>query len=87
MLNKSQSDNKEIENKNSRVALNIWSQIWFRHLSMVTVFTRCPSGVMVKALVCRIVLREFELESRYYVHFRKNTLWKGMNPLILPSMG
>ena len=32
----------------------------------------CPRGVMVKAC--------------YYVHFRANTLGKGMNPLILPSM-
>ena len=28
---------------------------------------------------------EFELQLRYYVHFRTNTL--GMNPLILPAMG
>ena len=28
------------------------------------------------------------LQSRYYVHFRANTLGKGMNPLILPpAMG
>ena len=27
-------------------------------------------------------------QSRYYVHFRANTLGKGMNPLILPpAMG
>ena len=33
-------------------------------------------------------LREFVLQSRYYVHFRANTLGKGMNPLILPpAMG
>ena len=30
----------------------------------------CPRGVMVKAMDCRIVVREFELQSRYYVHFR-----------------
>ena len=34
-----------------------------------------------------IVLREFVLQSRYYVHFRANSLGKGMNPLILPAMG
>ena len=34
-----------------------------------------------------IVVREFVLQSRYYVHFRANTLGKGMNPLILPAMG
>ena len=35
-------------------------------------------------LRCGIVVREFVLQSRYYVHFRANTLGKGMNPLILP---
>ena len=43
----------------------------------------CPRGVMVKAMDCRIVVREFVLQSRYYVHFRANTFGKGMNPLIL----
>ena len=47
----------------------------------------CPWGVMVKSLDCRIVVSEFELQSRYYVHFWTNTFGKGMNPLILPSMG
>ena len=48
----------------------------------------CPRGVMVKAINCGIVVREFVLQSRYYVHFRANTLGKGMNPLILPpAMG
>ena len=42
-----------------------------------------PRGVMVKAMV----VREFVLQSRYYIHFRANTLGKGMNPLILPAMG
>ena len=44
-------------------------------------------GVMVNAVDCGIVVREFVLQSRYYVHFRANTLGKGMNPLILPAMG
>ena len=44
-------------------------------------------GVMVKAMDCGIVVSELELQSRYYVHFRANTLGKGMNPLILPAMG
>ena len=47
----------------------------------------CPRGVMVKAMDYGIVVREFVLQSRYYVHFRANTLGKGMNPLILPAMG
>ena len=41
---------------------------------------------MVKAMDCGIVVREFVLQSRYYVLFRANTLRKGMNPLILPAM-
>ncbi len=44
---------------------------------------RCPRGVMVKARDFGIVISEFELKSRYYVHFRTNTLGKGMNPRIL----
>ena len=43
-------------------------------------------GVMVKALDCGIVVSEFEFQSRYYVHFRTNTIGKVMNPLILPAM-
>ena len=47
----------------------------------------CPCGVMVKAIDCGIVVCEFVLQSRYHVHFRANTLGKGMNLLILPAMG
>ena len=46
----------------------------------------CLRGVMAKALESGIVVREFELQSRYYVHFRTNTLRKGVNPLNFPSM-
>ena len=46
-----------------------------------------PRGVMVKAMDCRIVVSEFELQSQYYIHFRVNTLGKGMHPLILTAMG
>ena len=46
-----------------------------------------PRGVMVKAMDRGIVVREFERQSRYNVHFRANTLGKGMKPLILPAMG
>ena len=41
----------------------------------------CPRGVMVKAMDCGIVVIKFVLQSRYYVHFRVNTLGKGMKPL------
>ena len=43
-------------------------------------------GLMVKAMDYGIVVREFVLQSRYYVHFRENIFGKGMNPLILPAM-
>ena len=42
---------------------------------------------MVKAMDCEIVVSEFKFQSRYHVHFRKNTLGKDMNPFILPAMG
>ena len=47
----------------------------------------CPRGVIVKAMDCEIVVREFVLQSRYYIHFRANILGKGMNLLILPALG
>ena len=47
----------------------------------------CPRSVMVKTMDSGIVVSELELQSHYYVHFRTNTLGKGMNPLILPVMG
>ena len=50
-------------------------------------FRGCPHGVMVKAMDCGTVVREFILQSCYYVHFQANTLGKGMNPLILLAMG
>ena len=42
---------------------------------------------MVKAMDCKIVVSEFELQSRYYSHFRPNTLGKGGNPLVLLALG
>ena len=45
-------------------------------------------GSLTDNLISFIVVREFVLQSRYYVHFQANTLGKGMNPLILPpAMG
>ena len=56
-------------------------------LSFFNIDEGCPRGVMVKAMDCGIVVREFVLQSHYNVHFRANTLGKGMNLLILPAMG
>ena len=47
----------------------------------------CLRGVMAKAIDYGIVVSEFVLQSRTYVHFRANTLGKGINPFILPAMG
>ena len=43
--------------------------------------------LMVKAMDCGIVVSEFVLQSRYYVHFRANTLGKRINPRILLAVG
>ena len=40
-------------------------------------------GVMVKAMDSRILVSEFEIQLRYYVHFRTNNLGKGMNLLAM----
>ena len=42
---------------------------------------------MVNAMDCGIVVSEFKLKLHYYIHFRTNTLGKGMNPMILQAMG
>ena len=45
----------------------------------------CYRGVMVKAMDLGILVRQFELQSRYYVHFRANTLGKVIEPPYPPS--
>ena len=47
----------------------------------------CPRGVIVKAMDGGIVVSEFDLQSRYYIHFRTNTFGKGMNLIIFPAIG
>ena len=59
----------------------------FQCQSNPLVYGECPRVVMVKAMDYGIVVSEFEIQSRYYVHFRTNTLGEGINPLILPAMG
>ena len=58
---------------------------WDKHILFPS--RGCPRGVMVKAMDCRIVVSEFVLQSRYYVHFRSNTLGKGIEPPYPPSYG
>ena len=48
----------------------------------------CPCGVMVKAMDCGIVVREFVLQSRYYVHFcGKRNEWSVTCVLRAPFRG
>ena len=42
---------------------------------------------VANVLDCNIVVSEFELQSRYYVHFRTIVLGKVMNSLIPSSNG
>ena len=49
--------------------------------------TYTPRGVMVKAVDCGIVVREFVLQSRYYIHFRANTLGERYEPPYPYPMG
>ena len=38
-------------------------------------------------LDCNVVITEFELKSRYYFHFKNNTLVKGINTPYPASIG
>ena len=44
-----------------------------------------PYDVVANVLDCDIVLSKLELHSRYYVHFRTNNIWSGMNSLFQPT--
>ena len=43
--------------------------------------------VVVNVMDCNIVVREFELQSCYYIYLRTNTLGNGVNLLISPAVG
>ena len=42
-------------------------------------------SVWCVGLDCKIVVSEVKLQPNYYVHFRANTIGKGMDSLIHPS--
>ena len=73
--------------KNQDAAPDKISAYFLLLISQTIQIRGCPSGVTVKAMDCGIVVSEFVFQSCYYVHFRPNTLGKGMNPLILPDVG
>ena len=68
-------------------ATNEFVLFYLAVLSISSLSRGCPRGVMVKAMDCGIVVSEFVFQSHYNVHFRANTLGKGMNPLIHLAMG
>ena len=43
-------------------------------------YTLKQVGVVTNVLVCDIIGIEFELQSRYYVHFRANNLGESFEP-------
>ena len=50
-------------------------------------FGESPRGVVDNVLDCEIILSEFELHSRYYVHFWANTLGNNVNSYISLALG
>ena len=90
-LKRDQVIDEDIYNKQRRTYINLDTHTHKRmsgRMHSFCIYVLCiqihmggPVGVMVKAMDCGIVVSEFVLESRYYVHFRANTLGKGMNPL------
>ena len=39
-------------------------------------------GIVANVLDCDLVIKLFDLQLRYYIHFLTNALEKGMHPLI-----
>ena len=56
-------------------------------LLLLLLFCGSPSYVVTYVLDYDKVVSEFELKSRYNVHFNINNLGKSMNPLILQFRG
>ena len=68
--------------------IHCWYIFMIKYSFSITKIRRgFPRGLMVKAMDCGIVVSATGVRTRYYVHFRANTLGKGMNPHILPAMG
>ena len=50
------------------------------HIDIKCVWGFPPTGVVDKVLDSGFEVSKFEFQSRYYVHFRTNTLGENMNP-------
>ena len=61
---------KDINSKSffSNYTEYLFGLFWFHGISTILVLGR-PCGVIVKAMDCGIVVREFVLQSRYHAHF------------------
>ena len=68
------------------LSLNIYIYIYIYivHLAAVYIYIHTHMYVYIVYLAANNYLN---IQWRYDVHFRANTLGKGMNPLILPAMG
>ena len=55
------------------------------HTHTQTLSYKGRSPLSVEAKLLEFVGNKFELQSRYYVHFRRNTLGKSMTPPLIPS--
>ena len=46
-----------------------------------------PCGVVANVVDCEIIVIEFELQLRYYLHFPINSFGKNMNSIIPLAIG
>ena len=56
------------------------------HVFLTILMSGGPHGFVVNVPDYDMVVNEFELQLRYNIHFRTNTLRKGMNSLVLPTI-
>ena len=56
-------------------------------LSMYIYKLEITRSVYTNILICSFKISNFKQYSCFYIHFQTNSLFKGMNPLILQTMG
>ena len=73
--------------KELSIGSTIYSCIFFNEINRDRSFHVSEEGFPVaKRLTSWTVISEFELRSYYCVHFWTNTVGKGMNTIIMPTM-
>ena len=60
---------------------NLYLSVYTSILIYVYLSWESPCGLVVNVQECDIIVNEFELQSRYYVHFRSNPIYP------TPSLG